>query len=390
MAEATGAERPPAAWLENPRQQIGARLLPLAVERQRQSAERAEVCGEPLWPSDFSDDSMDIFTNFLCYGSGSEGHVCLTTYCFLDTKQLKNKNMMSLESLSQILGWALSEPGHIKTVSLLGGEFALHPDAKEIIRRVWTAGFNIRIVTNGSEQFQALLDDDDIVGMLRDETRDNLVAVSLDSITEADNDKNRGPGATKLALATVAKLNRPEQEIPFRINATPLLNCVDGLPALYKCAEKLRARRVVVHYPDAVGRGRSLVPGPQSHKAPRQPDPDTWVKVRAAADTFNRSHPSRKGFVRCERGFAEVLHCHMSERRSSLHFAPQVSDEQGLFVPVGGCAFSMESIDTDSAYTLRGGELNERKGPSQLNTVRQLLGKTASCPLYPGRGCIYE
>jgi MoaA/NifB/PqqE/SkfB family radical SAM enzyme len=396
------AEQPSGAWLTD-QERVGKYLLPLVATEETWGVGTAEDgeegYGESLVPSDFSDDSIDIFTNFLCYGAGSEDRPCLTTYCFLNAAQLKSKNMMSLEWLDRITGWAKSdrvgtEPGTFRTVSLLGGEFALHPHAKEIIGHLWAAGFNIRIVTNGSKQFQTLLEDDDVVDILRDETRDNLVAVSLDSVVEEDNDKNRGPGATRMALNTVEKLNRPGREIPFRINATPLLNCVNGLPALYRRAEELNARRLIVHYPDAVGRGRSLIPGPQSNKLSQQPDPVVWRKVRADAALYNQNCTERQSSfrVRCERGFGEVPYCHMVERRSSLHFAPQISDGRGSYItPAGACAFSMEHIDTESAYILtEEGKLYARKGSSQLTTARQVLAKTACCPLFPGRACIYD
>lgn len=388
-----------AVWLVDPHRD-GKRLLPTVSagpEQEEVLGCQAEIANDnqPLYPSDFSDDSIDIFTNFLCYGAGNEEHACLTTYCFLTTAQLHSRNMMNLDSIDQILGWTKSGPNSVGkaicTVSLLGGEFALHPDAKEIIKRIWIAGFNFRIVTNGSSQFRELLNDDDVVTMLRDESRNNLVAVSLDSITEEENDRNRGIGATKMALATIDTLNRSGREIPFRINATPLLNCVDGLPKLFRRAEELQAKAVIVHYPDSVGRGRSLVPGPQSRKITQQPRQRDWEKVLKDVFAFNQQIRLHSDFsVRCEPGFAAVDHCHMIERSSSLHFAPQISDDRGTFIPVAGCAFSMESIDSDSAYIMRDGMLSERRGSGQLETAKRRLGKTAFCPLYDGRACIYE
>jgi hypothetical protein len=390
------------------RETAARRLLPL-VEL-TSSATGVEVAGDPLIPSDLKTDSIDIYTNTLCHGAGSEGDDKLCDYCFLSSSQLKSRNMMSLESFDMILDWSTTEGSPITTVSLLGGEFALHPEAKKMIKRVYGAGLDLHIVTSGSDEFRELLEDDEIVRILRDESRHNLVAVSLDSLSEKVNDKHRGQDAAQKALATIKALNRTGGEIPFRINATVTRSAINGLYELYDFAQNSSAQAVLVHFPSTVGRGSRWQQGQgplaqylSKSEVPRDDIPyafdqtDGWGEwsdaVQWAADVYNKRKITRPGFrVECEDGYGSVRKCYMLERSTSLQFLPQISSSN-LDMPVVACGLNMATANTESAYILRNGGLYQRGGSSELTRARDGMAENrGECPLQidTRKACIYD
>ena len=388
-------------------------LLPL-VEISRQ----AKVTGAPFRPSEFTspegDMSIDIYTNTLCYGAGNKVDPKLCDYCFLSKAQLKDGNMMSLNSFNQILTWFTSDGVRTneqgkprKTVSLLGGEFALHRDAKDMIKKVHAAGLNMHIVTSGSDEFRELLKDNEIVSILSDESRDNLVAVSLDSISEELNDRHRNDNATRNALATIDILSDPDCKIPFRINVTATTTVLPGLYDLYTFAYKRGAREVLIHYPSVTGSGRSLsyksrlFHGPKAKgdsipQAPEVPNARVWEQyVLNDVRDFN-SEIGQPNFVVCQSGARPTVSCELLEKRSSLQFAPQMSISDPD-IPVVACGLNMDSAKTLSGYILRNDELVERAGDSELIRARlQRQIYPDDCPFekFPGNPygtrCIYD
>jgi MoaA/NifB/PqqE/SkfB family radical SAM enzyme len=313
--------------------------------------------------------------------------------------------MMSLSSLDRQLAWLNTGGSPVTTVSLLGGEYTLHPYAKEIMQRTYNAGFNIHIVTNG--RFQELLEDDEVIDMLRDASRDNLVAVSLDSIMPELNDKYRGVGATHLAVTAIAALK--ELSIPFRINATPTQNVLDhfGLFALYDFAEEQGAKEVLVHFPSTVGRGTRWklrdpsYRGGHSREVPIGVFPQlsganaSWGGMRV--DTYFRMKDRLKAGewrddfnIVIEDGIGDTSECEMLERKSSLQFAPQISFSDSD-IPVVACGLNMARARTYSAYILRDGLLKEREGPSELTDARRIWDERSRderrCPMNPELPC---
>ncbi len=394
-----------------PPEEATGRLLPLFVSRTPELTS-TETIGTPLSPSRFTskegDMSIDIYTNTLCHGSGSKGRDHHCTYCFLSKKQLTDVTMMGLHSFNQILQWFTSDGIRSddkgkprKTVSLLGGEFALHPDAKEMIKRVHAAGLNVHIVTSGSDEFRELLKDEDIVTILNDQNRDNLVAVSMDSIDENINDKWRGPSATRKAKTTIAKLQ--ELAIPFRINATVTTDAIDGLPDLYDFAQEVGAQKVLVHFPSPVGMGEKFDPTPDLQQSPRRTlipvdNPkrhkgEWYDPVMESAYFYNRFERSSANFeVECQVGHDAAVNCAMLEDTSSLQFTPPIS-EQNPDNPVVACGINMAEAKTMCAYLFHNGDLYERAGRTEKTIAAEKRSRNSlECPFSQGTGraCIYE
>src|SRR5258707_1293467 len=102
--------------------------------------------------------NIDLYTNFGC------NRRCIM--CFLTDKQLASRCRMSLQLIRSILRWAKAMGSRIEEVTLLGGEFSLHPHAAQIIVEV---GYHlrVRVVTNGCRQFRKLLGKRKVVEILR-------------------------------------------------------------------------------------------------------------------------------------------------------------------------------------------------------------------------------
>jgi hypothetical protein len=177
-----------------------------------------------------------------------------------------------------------------------------------------------------------------------------------------------------------------------------------------------------VHFPSAVGRGRrwdlsaggsssakwrfrSGVPsrggGLGDYSAIK--DGGSWPDdVRWATRLYNEIHAKRPAFrVDCEEGYGEVSHCPLIERTSSLQFAAYAAPlgDPDPDIPVVACGLNMSQARTVSAYLLRGEEIYERAGPSELNDAREELTRMEMaaplprvCPLRPTTkfACIYD
>jgi MoaA/NifB/PqqE/SkfB family radical SAM enzyme len=359
----------------------------------------AEVYPKPLAASDFASDSVDIYTNTLCYGAGDAADPRLCNYCFLTTGQLKDPTMMGPETYEEILTWITQPNSNIHTISLLGGEFALNPNADTMIYRAYREGLNIHIVTNGSKEFRELLDNKDIVEMLRDPEYNNLVAVSLDAVTPSINDAQRGIGASKNAQTTIEELRSPGKDsflkggIPFRINATLTRPAMDGLKDLCGFAKMTGAESVLIHFPSDAGRGRSLSKQRNSLDYTKEISRDyaEWSRVLRWVQAYRQ----RTGLqVECEMAYLALggeHNCAMAQRTSSLQFAPRTS-ATNPDIPVVACGLNMDKANTESAYLLRNGTLYERANPnSELH--RASPSEKEGCPLRSSQaetlGCIY-
>jgi len=94
--------------------------------------------------------------------------------------------------------------GHLSPgtkVNILGGEPTLHPDLPILLRRCEELGFQAVLTTNGR-----LLADPDLAAVLL-RSPPSMVVVSLDGL-ETVNDRLRGPGSFRLALAALTNLFR--------------------------------------------------------------------------------------------------------------------------------------------------------------------------------------
>src|SRR4029078_13513969 len=115
-------EAEPLVW------EIGDRpRLPLTVHNERPSSEAK------LWPGALPADSfnlegIDIYTNTDC--------PFMCEHCFLTTQELHTKDRIGLEMVEKITQWAAQPGSKIGEITLLGGEFSMHPQAADIIMLV--------------------------------------------------------------------------------------------------------------------------------------------------------------------------------------------------------------------------------------------------------------
>lgn len=380
------------------------RLLPISA-----AIPRAEVLEAPILQSELTSDTADIYALTLCGGAGSVEDPRLCDYCFLSSQQLKSRNMMDMGTFEEIVDW-LDDGSPVTTLSLLGGEFPYNPNAKAMVMQGHERGYNLHIVTNGSPEFRDLISDRDVLKVMRDPERDNLVAVSMDSLSSSVNDQYRGRGATARALETIDMLSSGRGlDIPFRINATVMRPAMEGLPQLYRYAEDIGALAVLVHFPSNVGRGKGqfkLRLEPQYTDDFKRyneiPGLAEWanIVVRGVAE-YVREHRRRPDFtVSCERGYmflgtslAEMTRCDLADKSASLQFAPRISTEN-RDIPVVSCGLNMAQANTYSAYILRDGIMYARAGKSELRDAR--WGNSAKCPMTLGQvhdrytSCIYS
>jgi MoaA/NifB/PqqE/SkfB family radical SAM enzyme len=318
--------------------------------------------------------------------------------------------MMDMETFDEILDWLDDESSPVNTLSLLGGEFPYNPNAKDMVLRGHERGFNLHIVTNGSPEFRELIQDPEVLEIMKDSEQDNLVAVSMDSLSPLVNDEYRGRGAAANARQAVRLLS-PEGGlgVPFRINATVMRSAMEGLPVLYRYAENAGALAVLVHFPSSVGRGKGQFKRrlePQHTEDGRRyneiPSLAEWANVVVGGVAqYLRDYRQRPDFtVSCERGYmflgtsvAEMTRCDLADKSASLQFAPRISAEN-RDIPVVSCGLNMAQASTYSAYILRDGTMYVRAGKSELRDAR--WGNSGRCPMTLGQvhdrhtSCIYS
>jgi MoaA/NifB/PqqE/SkfB family radical SAM enzyme len=205
-------------------------------------------------------------------------------YCFLPPDFLASGQRMSLDSFVGIVTWCRRQG--VREITLLGGEPSLHPSFIDMVSMA-AEHLDVRVVTNGARRFRRLLEDGSI-------GRENLarVAVSLDTLEEAVQDRLRGRGAWHDAMATIELLQKCK--VRFDVNVTAVTPVLDGVEALIDFAEQAGCRRVNVHWPSAMGIGSTL-------GADQIPDKSRWEYLVGRI----RARVERRAdfFVEIERGF---------------------------------------------------------------------------------------
>jgi MoaA/NifB/PqqE/SkfB family radical SAM enzyme len=207
------------------------------------------------------------------------------TYCFLPAEFFSSGARMDMERFAGIVTW--SQRHGVREITLLGGEPSLHPSFAAMVSYAATHHFEVRVVTNGARRFQRLVADTTIG--IHNLSR---VAVSLDTIDQAVQDRFRGHGAWQDAIDTIGLLRT--NGVPFDLNVTAVRPVLSGLDELIGFAEREGCRRVNIHWPSTMGLGGGL-------SADDIPGQDEWAAlVRRIASRVEQ----RPGFfVEIERGF---------------------------------------------------------------------------------------
>jgi MoaA/NifB/PqqE/SkfB family radical SAM enzyme len=207
------------------------------------------------------------------------------TYCFMPPDFFSSGMRMSVGSFSGVVGW--SQRHGVREITLLGGEPSLHPSFADMVRLASGRGMDVRVVTNGARRFRRLLEEG-----LVDPVNLSRVAVSMDTLDEELQDKLRGRGALRDAVATIEFLR--ERGVPFDVNVTAVRAVLDGVGALIDHACQAGCRRVNVHWPSAMGIGRGL-------DADQIPDRGEWEELVRWVGSRTEQRPDF--FVEIERGF---------------------------------------------------------------------------------------
>ena len=235
--------------------------------------------GQVQAPPPGSLTSVDVYISSQC------NRRC--TYCFLPAEFFSSGVRMGLDEFAGVVNWCQQQG--VGEITLLGGEPSLHRYFPKMVKQAYGQGLQVRVVTNGHQQFRRLLADGSI-----DPRHLSRVAVSLDSLDPEVQDKFRGAGAWHDATKTIDLLRN--KDISFDINVTAVRSVLDGLPALIDYAQQAGCRRVNVHWPSSMGIGHSL-------DADQIPDRATWEALTQRIS--QRVECSRDFFVEIERGFLE-------------------------------------------------------------------------------------
>ena len=322
-------------------------------------------------PSDFNSTGFDLFALFGC------NRRCL--HCLLHKTQLSNKTSMSLRLVELIIEWATSSGSPFQEATLLGGEFALHQQAKEVVKLLGRSRcasgkpMRVRIVTNGSAPFRRLLRDCEVVRILQN----GCVNVSLEHADPTINDRIRGPRAHQDALAAVSLLRK--LQIPFAINTTVCKLNAHGLAELFAWAEHSGAFRVNIHWWTPAGNGRERLPYEQL-------SPVGWREVIRAATAFV---PTGPGFVvDCQQGFvyddiplANPGACAIRDRTNLQFYPPETPDS--LECRASSCGM-MADYAVDGGYIFGPGGLRDIvQLPRGVGTPENARHRTdcGQCPL---------
>lgn len=327
---------------------------------------------EPISAATFNLEGVDIYTNtdcpFMC------GH------CFLTTQELHTKDRMDIKTVGQILRWAAQPESKIQEITLLGGEFSMHPLAADIIKLVGNTQksdgtfLHPRIVTNGGKPFQKLLSDEEVVRLLRE----SRVAVSIEAADPKLNDRFRGQGASANAWRTVDML--AIQGIPTDINCTVMRSTANDATRLADDAYDRGARRINFHSFSPIGRGHNLKDEAMT--------PSEWGRFCDIMVGYRSSLWDDRGlddYFTIDVEFAYDYGVPTVEAKSAcaiadgfnLQFRPPTREVKDCAVIA--CGLTMPDPDK-SAYVFRSGNLYRRKGTSE----HQLVGSgavRACCPL---------
>jgi MoaA/NifB/PqqE/SkfB family radical SAM enzyme len=292
------------------------------------------------------------------------------TYCFLPAEFFASGVRMTMDSFTAIVRW--SQRHGVGEITLLGGEPSLHPDFTGMVAYASDHGLNVRVVTNGARRFQRLLS----AGVIGSHNL-SRVAVSLDTLDEAIQDKFRGARACRDAMATLTLLR--EREVPFDINVTAIKPALDGLDELIGFAEREGCRRVNIHWPSTIGIGggltADLIPGQQEWEA----------LVHRIEDRVER----RPGFfVEIERGFlvgdARLTGCALDDFTNLQVFPDGRAYRCGLLV----------DQDEMASLSMVGDQLRLTRPRSGEELLRSSLSRSCdACPVVQAdgrRACIYD
>jgi sulfatase maturation enzyme AslB (radical SAM superfamily) len=342
--------------------------LPLTAIDNRE-APAAEIWPSTIPASDFGLKGIDVFTNTDC------PYLC--DHCFFTTQELHTRDRMSTETVEDILRWSVQPGSKIEEITLLGGEFSVHPQAAEIVKLVGNTQradgsfLRPRIVTNGGRPFRTLLEDEEVVGILQK----SRVAVSIEAADSELNDRFRGKGSSKNAWQTVDLL--VQKKIPVDINCTVMRSTEHDTMWLADKARSLGARRINFHSFSPIGRGNNLqhevltpqewgrfcdaMAGYKSALAADYDITDFVVDVELAYD-YGISTGVRNDTCAIDDGF-------------NLQFRPPTQGSGDCAVLA--CGLTMPDPNK-SAYVFREGNLFQRYGDSEHRLVAR---PRACCPL---------
>jgi MoaA/NifB/PqqE/SkfB family radical SAM enzyme len=226
-------------------------------------------------PPGHSLTSVDVYVTSRC------NRRC--TYCFLPSDFFASGFQMSVDAFSGIVGWC--QRHGVRELTFLGGEPSLHPSFPDMVILARDGGLDVRVVTNGARRFRKLLENGRIPA--RDLSR---VAVSLDTMDEAVQDRFRGRGAWRDAMDTISLLR--DHDVPFDINVTGVRPVLSGIDALIRFAGDAGCRRVNVHWPSSIGLGANLA-------ADQIPAGEEWADLVRSVAVRAQQEP----FIEIERGF---------------------------------------------------------------------------------------
>lgn len=344
--------------------------LPLTVLNERPLSEAK------LWPgaipaASFDLEGIDVYTNTDC--------PFMCDHCFLTTQELHTKDRMDLETVEQITQWAAQPESKIEEITLLGGEFSMHPRAADIIKLVGATQkidgtfLRPRIVTNGGKPFQNLLADEEVVQILQK----SRVAVSIEAANPELNDRFRGRGAANNAWRTVDLL--VGHGIPVDINCTVMHSTAHDAMRLAGYAYGRGARRINFHSFSPIGRGHNLQDEAMTSKE--------WGRFCDLMAGYKYALKDDYGIddftVDVEFAYdfgiptAEAKNACAIADGTNLQFRPPVQGSKDCAVLA--CGLTMPDPGK-SAYVFRDGNLYQRRGDSEHRLVG-IGAVRACCPL---------
>lgn len=277
---------------------------------------------------------------------------------------------MSMDQFAGVVAW--SRRHGVGEITLLGGEPSLHTSFADMVLMAREGGLLVRVVTNGARSFRRFLSSGLVAA--HDLSR---VAVSLDTLDEVVQDRLRGVGAMRDALATISMLH--ERTVPFDINVTGVRPALDRLDALISFAEREGCRRVNIHWPSAMGLGGKLT-------ADDIPEQGEWEKLVQSVESRVEDRPGF--FVEVERGFLgegePLTGCALTDFSNFQVMPDGRAYRCGLLVDQADMASLSMAGDKLSYASLTTGE----------ETLRSLAQASCDgCPLMRAdgrRACIYD
>jgi MoaA/NifB/PqqE/SkfB family radical SAM enzyme len=277
---------------------------------------------------------------------------------------------MGMDLFAGVVAW--SRRHEVGEITLLGGEPSLHTSFADMVMLARREGLLVRVVTNGARSFRRFLSSARV-------TADDLsrVAVSLDTLDEALQERLRGPGALRDALDTIDMLRK--HGVPFDINITGVRPALDRLDRFIRFAEDKGCRRVNVHWPSAMGLGGKLT----SDDIPEQGE---WEKLVQSVEYRVEDWPGF--FVEVERGF-------LSDGEPFTGCA--ITDFSNLQVMPDGrayrCGLLVDQAEMASLF-MAGDELSYTSLTSGEELFRPVAEVSCDgCPLMRAdgrRACIYD